>query len=154
MKSAAMLIAALVTLSGNVYGAQSYNGYDAFYADRSGTVFDAPLRQPAGPLRLYSDRGEQGSYTELRSTLNGKAVRIEVAENRVTVNDKTYRFARAITFPGEHATDIYPGNANVFLAAGTSSHPPLLCVEGYGSGSGEANRHQQIFLFVNPLGKS
>jgi hypothetical protein len=153
MKSAAMLTAALVTLSSNVYGARSYDGYDAFYADQSGAVFDAPIRQPAGPLHLYSDRGEQGSYTELRSTLDGKAVRIEVAGNRVTVDDKAYRFARAITFPGEHATDIYPGNANVFLAAGTSSHPPLLCVEGHGSGSGEANRHPQIFLLVNPLAR-
>ncbi|WP_179404429.1 hypothetical protein [Burkholderia guangdongensis] len=153
MKSAVMLMAALATLSSNVHAARTYDGYDAFYADQPGAVFGAPIKQPAGPLHLYSDSGEQGSYTELRSTLDGKAVWIEVAENRITVNGKTYRFARATTFPNEHAIDIYPGNANVFLAAGTGSRPPLLCVEGYGSGSGEADRHQQIFLLANPLAR-
>ncbi|QCP53569.1 hypothetical protein FAZ95_31510 [Trinickia violacea] len=151
MKSAVMLMAALTALSSSANAARSYDSYDAFYAARPGAVFGNPIKQPAGPLHLYSDSGEQGSYTELRSTLDSKIVRIEVAENRITINGKTYRFAHATTFPNEHVIDIYPGNANVFLTAGTNSRPPLLCVEGYGSGSGEADRHQQIFLLVNPL---
>lgn len=154
MKSAVMLLAALAVLSsGSACAARVYADYDAFYAAQPGAVFDAPIGQPAGPLKLYSDVGQEGSYAELRSTLNGKPIRIEVGGNRITVNGKTYRFARAITFPDEHVTDIYPENANVFVADGTSNRPSVLCVEGYGSGSGEADRYQQIFLLVNPLAR-
>lgn len=153
MKPVVMLIAALSTLSGSAHAALSYDDYDAFYAAQPGAVFGAPITQPAGPLRLYSYVGEQGVHTELRSTLDGKAVRIEVAGNSITINGKAYRFTRATTFPGEHATDIHPDNANVFLAARTSNRPSLLCMQGYGSGSGEAGRHQQIFLLVNPLAR-
>ena len=148
MKSVVLLIAALTTLSGCAHAAQSYDDYDVFYAAQPGAVFGAPIKQPVEPLRLYSYVGEQGVHMELRSTLDGKAVRIEVARNRITVNDKTYRFARATTFPGEYGIDIHPDNVNVFLAARTSNRPSLLCMEGYGSGSGEAGRHQQIFLLV------
>ncbi|ADG18401.1 hypothetical protein [Paraburkholderia atlantica] len=153
MKSTVMLMAALAAMSSNAHAVRSYDSYDAFYSAQPGVVFGAPVKQPAGPLHLYSDLGGQGSYTELRSTLDGRALRIEVAENRITVNGKSYRFARATTFPDEYAIDIYPGNAQVFLAGGTSNRPPLLCMEGYGSGSGEADRHQQIFLLVNPLAR-
>lgn len=153
MKSVVLLIAALTTLSGCAHAAQSYDDYDVFYAAQPGAVFGAPIKQPVQPLRLYSYVGEQGVHMELRSTLDGKAVRIEVARNRITVNDKTYRFARATTFPGEYGIDIHPDNVNVFLAARTSNRPSLLCMEGYGSGSGEAGRHQQIFLLVNPLAR-
>jgi hypothetical protein len=154
MKPTMMLMAALAALSTNAYAARSYGSYDSFYAVQPGAVFGAPIEQPTGPLHLFSDLGEQGVHAELRSTLDGKAVRIGVARNRITVNGKSYGFARATTFPDEHAMDIHPDNANVFLAAGTTNRPALLCVEGYGSGSGEAARHQQIFLLVNPLARS
>lgn len=153
MKSIAALVVALITLSGNVHAAQSYDDYDAFYANQPGTVFGDPIKQPSGPLQLYSDVGKEGRYIELRSTLDGKSVQIEVAENRISVNGRTYRFAQAITFPNEYASDIYPENANVFVAAGAGRRAPVLCVEGYGSGSGEADRHQEIYLLVNPLAR-
>ena len=153
MKSAVTLLAALTTLWGSAYAARSYDGYDAFYAAQPGAVFGTPIKQPAGPVQLYTYVGEQGVRMELRSALGGKAVRIEVAENRITVNGKAYRFARAAKFPNEYVIDIRPDNTNVYLAARTSDHPSLLCVEGHGSGSGEAGRHQQIFLLVDPLAR-
>lgn len=153
MKSAVTLLAALTMLSGGAHAARSYDSYDAFYAAQPGAVFGAPIKQPAGPVQLYSYVGEPGARIEFQSTLGSKPVRIEVAENRITVNGKAYRFARAAKFPGEYVIDIRPDNANVYLAARTSDHPSLLCVEGHGSGSGEAGRHQQIFLLVDPLAR-
>jgi hypothetical protein len=149
MKSALMLMAALTALSGGAHATQSYDSYDEFYAAQPGAVFGAPIKQDAGSV--YSHPGAQGIHMHLRSALDGKAVRIDVAENHMTVNGRTYRFARATTFPDEHAINIYPASTKVFLAGGTSNRPSVLCVEGDGSGSGEADRHKQIFLLLDPL---
>lgn len=151
MKSAVIPMAALAILSGNAHAARSYDSYDAFYAAQPDAVFGTPIRQDAGSV--YSYPGEQGIHTDLQSTLDGKPVRIEVAENRMVVNGKTYHFGRATTFPDERAIDIYPGSTKVFLAAGTNNRPPLLCMEGGSSGSGEADRHRQIFILVPPLAR-
>jgi hypothetical protein len=149
MKLTAILMGALTALSGSAHGAQAYDSYDEFYAAQPGAIFDTPIEQ--GADSVYSHPGEQGIYTQLRSTLDGKTISIDVAANRMTVNGETYRFARATTFPGEHAIDIYPASTKVFLAPKTSNRPSLLCVEGGGSGSGEADRHKQIFLLLGPL---
>ena len=152
MRLAAILVGALAALWGSANAALVYDSYDAFYAARPGTVFGAPIEQDADST--YSHPGEQGIYTHLRSALDGKTVGIDVAENHITVNGKTYRFARATTFPDEHAIDIYPASAKVFLARGTRNRPSLLCLEGDGSGSGEADRHKQVFLLLNPLARN
>ncbi|WP_116138377.1 hypothetical protein [Trinickia diaoshuihuensis] len=152
MKSGVILMAALAALSAGAHAAQPYDSYDEFYAAQPGAVFGAPVAQVAGSV--YSHPGEQGIYTHLRSVLDGKAVLIDVAENRITVNGKTYRFTRATMFPDEHAVDVYPAGTKVFLAAGTSNRPSAMCVEGDGSGSGEADRHKQIFLLLDPLARN
>jgi len=152
MKMTTIWMGALAILSGSANAAQVYDSYDAFYAAQPGAVFGAPIEQDADSI--YSLPGEQGIYTHLRSALDGKTVRIDVAENRITVNGKTYRFARATTFPGEYAIDIDPASARVFLARGTRIRPSLLCLEGDGSGSGEADRHKQIFLLLDPLARN
>jgi hypothetical protein len=151
MKSGVILMAALAALSGGAHAAHRYDSYDEFYAAQPGAVFGAPVAQEAGSV--YSHPGEQSIYMHLRSALDGKAVRIDVAENRITVNGKTYRFTRATMFPDEHAVDVYPAGTKVFLAAGTSNRPSAMCVEGDGSGSGEADRHKQIFLLLDPLAR-
>jgi len=128
MKCAAMLVAALAAFASDAHAAVVYDSYDAFYSAQPGAVFGDPIKNDASVVNSYP--GEQGIHTNLRSTLDGKAVRIEVAGNRIVVDGETYRFARATTFPDEQAIDIYPDSANVFLAAGTSNRPSLLGVEG------------------------
>lgn len=138
-------------ITGHACAGQSYDSYETFYAAQPDAVFGAPIQQDS--LAVYSYSGEQGIHTNIRTTLAGRDVRIEVAENRMTVNGKNYRFTRATRFPDEPTVTIYPAGAIVFVAARTDKHPSLLCVEGAGSGSGEAGRHQQIFLLVDPLAR-
>jgi hypothetical protein len=87
----------------------------------------------------------------MRCFSRGRAVRITLAEDRVTINGKTYRYSSAVTFPGEHPSDIYPPSADVFVASRTNTHPAVLCMQGGSDGSGESDRYAQIYLMVNPL---
>jgi hypothetical protein len=113
-------------------------------------VFSKPVRADANVV--YSQPGETGIYTNLKANLDGKVIKIRVSPDHIIVNGRTYRFARAIMQPGEPVADIYPDTANVFLASRMGNRPALLCVSGQSGGSGEADRYQQIFLLVNPLG--
>lgn len=79
-------------------------------------------------------------------------MKIQVASNYLSINKKTYKFVQATTFPDEQTSDIYPGAAEVFIAQSPDNRSSLLCLEGHGSGSGEADRHQQILLLIDPLG--
>ncbi|QBQ97388.1 hypothetical protein [Paraburkholderia pallida] len=131
------------------YAETIYKSYDTFYTDQPGVVFKSPLKRDMGSV--YSNTGDDGVYTELQSTIDGRAVTIQVAPNHLSINKRQYRFTQATIFPNEHATDIYPDDANVFVTERIGNRPPLLCMEGHGSGSGEANRHQQIYVLVDPL---
>ncbi|TKC83645.1 hypothetical protein FAZ69_24120 [Trinickia terrae] len=158
MKTASTLAAALAAMSINA-AAQSYDSYDAFYAAQPDTVFGVPIKQDIDPNEptahvLHSYPDKPGYFTELHAKLEQKALTIELWQNRIVVDGKTYRFARATAFPGEHASNIFPESAEVFVAARANIHPPLVCVEGHGSASGEASsRYQQIFLVMNPLAR-
>jgi len=158
MKIKAML-AVVVTLSGSAWAAQSYDSYDEFYSAQPGAVFGDPITQDVDSIEqnagvIYSHPGKPGIFTKLQARLERKTLNIELWGNRVVVNGKIYRFARAITFPGEHVSDIFPQSTKVFVAPRTETHPPLLCIEGHGSGSGEAaSRYQQISLLVDPLAR-
>jgi hypothetical protein len=149
MKSALFLAAALSALAGGAHAAGTYQSYDAFYAAQPGVVFGDPINSKPGVV--YSSQGEKGIRTELRVMLEGKSVQVAVAEDRITINGRTYRYASAATFPGEHPSDIYTPTADVFLTSRTNAHPALLCVQGDSNGSGESDRHKQIYLLVNPL---
>jgi hypothetical protein len=151
MRIATMLAAALAAVSTGAYAAQTYDGYDAFYAAQPGAVFSEPLKQETG--LVFSRPSKEGTYTDLHTGFAGKATKIQVASNHITVNGRTYSFARATTLPNEPAGNIYPDTANVFVAARAGNRPPILCIEGQGSGSGEADRYQQIFLLVDPLNR-
>ncbi|MGV2291754.1 hypothetical protein AAHK20_23790 [Trinickia sp. YCB016] len=151
MRLPIVLAAALAALAGGACAAETYESYDAFYVARRGAVFGDPIKSKPGIA--YSSPGEQGIYTELRANLEGRAVRITLGENRITVNGKTYRYASAVTFPGEHPSDIYPPTAEVFLTGQTSAHPAVLCVQGGSDGSGESDRYTQIYLLLNPLAR-
>jgi len=151
MRLATMLAVALAAVSTGAYAAQTFDGYDAFYTAQAGAVFSEPVKHEAGIL--HSQPGEEGAYTDLHATVAGTATRIQVAPNHITINGRAYKFARAITLPNEPVGNIYPASANVFIATSVGNRPPLLCVEGHGSGSGEADRYQQIFLLVDPLGR-
>jgi hypothetical protein len=149
MKSALMLAGALAVFAGSACAGGTYESYDAFYAAQPGTVFGDPVKFDAGVV--YSGADGQGVQTELRTTLGAKAVRVALADDRITVNGKTYRYASAATLPGEHPADFPPQSADVFLAARTNAHRAVLCVQGDSNGSGEADRHKQIYLLINPL---
>jgi hypothetical protein len=158
MRIITTLAAALSALSSQV-AAQSYDSYDAFYAAQPGAVFGAPIERDTDPNEpnasvLYASPGKSGYFAELHAKLEQKALNIELWQNRIVVNGKTYRFMRATAFPGEYASYIFPESAEVFVAARTHTHPPLLCLEGHGSASGEASsRYKQIFVVVNPLAR-
>jgi hypothetical protein len=149
MKSALVLAMALVAFAGGVHAAGTYESYDAFYAAQPSAVFGDPIKSKPGIA--YSYPGEKGIHTELRATMGGKAVRVALAEDHITVNGRTYRYSRAVTFPGEHPSDIYPPTADVFLASRTNAHPAVLCMQGGSDGSGECDRYTQIYLLINPL---
>ncbi|CAN0617658.1 conserved exported protein of unknown function [Burkholderia multivorans] len=149
MKATLMLAATLVAFTAGARAAEVYDSYDVFYAAQPGAVFGDPIKHDAGAA--YSYPGESGLHTERRATLGASAVRIDLAPDRITVNDKTYRFARAIAFQGEYASDIHPASAKVLTAPKVKGRPAVLCVEGGSNGSGESDRHRQIYLLVNPL---
>jgi hypothetical protein len=48
--------------------------------------------------------------------------------------------------------EIYPVDVDVFVAERAGDRPPVLCLEGQPNGSGEADRYEQIFLLIDPLG--
>ena len=141
----------LIVISAAAHGSQAFDSYDAFYQSRPGAVFGEPVAHPSSVV--YSYPGKPGLFAEMQATLGNKAIRIEVGQDRIAVNGNVFRFARAVSFPGEQPLDIYPGTAEVFAASSASDRPALLCVEGSGSGSGEASRHQQVFLLVDPLSR-
>jgi hypothetical protein len=143
-----MLAAAIAALSTSAHAGQTYDSYTTFYAAQPGAVFGEPLKNETGVV--YSRPGEDGTYTDLRTTFAGKQIEIQVASNHITVNGNTYRFARATTLPNEPIGSIYPDSANVYIATRAGNRPALLCVEGQSSGSGEADRYTQIFVLVDP----
>ncbi|RQR29040.1 hypothetical protein DIE23_22605 [Burkholderia sp. Bp9143] len=153
------ILAVAVALLAHDATAASYDGYDAFYAARPSSVFRAPVEREVDPTRsgahvLYAYPGKRGEFAALHAELGRKALALELWQNRIVVNGRTYRFGRAKAFPGEYASDIFPDSAVVFAAERTSAHPPLICVEGNGSASGEAaSRYRQVFLMVNPLAR-
>ncbi|WP_296228377.1 hypothetical protein [Ralstonia sp. UBA689] len=149
MKFSAILAAAAIALAKNANAGEIFEDYDSFYATRSHKFFGEPIEFDRDST--YALPRQLGSYVKLQASLEEKPVRVEIAPNRITVNSAAYRLARATAFPGEHPSDIYPPSANVFLASKTSTHPAALCIEGASNGSGEANRHTQIYLLLNPL---
>ncbi|MBB5412824.1 MULTISPECIES: hypothetical protein [unclassified Paraburkholderia] len=154
-----ILVAAMAALSGSAHAAQSYDSYEALYVAQAGAVFGDPIKRNGDPTDqnagvVYSYPGEPGTFMKLQAKLERKTLNIELWKDRLAVDGKSYRFAHATTFPGEHVSEIFPQSANVFIAARTDTHPPLLCVEGHGNGSGEAgSRYRQISLLVNPLAR-
>lgn len=151
MKIVTILVAAVAILSRDVE-AESYDSYDAFYTARSGSVFHDPVGRDAHVL--YAFPGKPGQFAVLRGKLGQTALEIELWQDRIAVNGRAYRFARATAFPGERASDIFPDSADVYVVERTREHPPLICVEGNGSASGEAaSRYRQVFLVMNPLGR-
>ena len=144
-----IVLTALTAFAGGAYAAETYKSYDAFYSVQPNAVFGDPIKSKPGVA--YSSASEQGIYTEVRPTLEGRAVQIKIAGNRITINGNTYRYASAATFPGEHPSDIYTLDADVFLASRTNAHPAVLCMQGGSDGSGESDRHTHIYLLINPL---
>jgi hypothetical protein len=149
MKPSTMFAGTLGLLASNAYPVGVYEGYDPFYAAQPHTVFATPVKFDSA--LVHSIRGEPSIFTELQSRLDERFLRIWVWEDRITVNGKTYRFADATRFPGEHSSFIYPESADVFQASRANGRPSLLCLQGHGSGSGEAGRYTQIYLLVDPL---
>ncbi len=158
MKIVTTLAVALALLARDATAA-SYDDYDAFYAARPGSVFRTPTEREVDPHTsgarvLYAYPGKPGEFAALHVELGRKALAFELWQDRIVVNGRTYRFARARAFPGEHASDIFPDSADVYTTERTNIHPPLICVEGAGSASGEAaSRYRQVFLVVNPLSR-
>ncbi|RQZ19251.1 hypothetical protein DIE15_05915 [Burkholderia sp. Bp9031] len=148
MKSAVMLAAILAAFASGAHGSTTYGSYDEFYAVQSRAAFGGPIEHDASVL--YSDRSGD-VYGEFGVESGGKTQHVEIVGNRMTIGGKIYRFSNATTFPGEHPVEIYPGSASVFFAESVRHRPPALCVEGSGSGSGEADRHRQIYLLINPF---
>jgi len=155
MKGTRVLMTALAIASGNA-SSQSHD-YDTFYGEQPGAVFSAPIGHRHDPIKpdahvIFSYPGREGYFSELRTTLGEKPLKIQIWQDRILVNRKSFRLSHAIAFPQEQATYIFPDSSEVFVAASTDSHPPLLCVSGHGSASGEASsRYQQIFLLIDPL---
>jgi hypothetical protein len=136
-------------LVGDAFAAEIYTDYDSFYAEQPGSVFVDPIEFDRGVV--YATPGEQGVFTEMRSELDGVPVNIVVAANRISINGRKYRFARAVTFPGESASEISPSSASVFLAPHKGARPAALCLQGFSNGSGEASRYAQVYLLIDPL---
>jgi hypothetical protein len=149
MKSALTLVGVLAAFAGSACAARTYESYDAFYAAQPGAVFGDPIKRDADVV--YADADGQGVQTELRTRLGAKTVRVSLDEDRITVNGRTYRYASAASPQGEYPSQFSPQSADVFLAARTSTRPAILCVQGDSNGSGESDRHKQIYLLVNPL---
>jgi hypothetical protein len=158
MKIVTILAVAVAILAHDATAA-SYDDYDAFYAARPNSVFRTPVEREVDPNTpgahvLYAYPGKPGEFAALHAELGRKALTLELWQDRIVVNGRPYRFARAKAFPGEYASDIFPDSADVYTAQRTNIHPPLICVEGSGSASGEAaSRYQQVFLVVNPLSR-
>lgn len=158
MKIVTILAVALLVLARDATAA-SYDGYDAFYAARPNSVFRTSVEREGDPNIpgahvLYAYPGKPGEFAALHAELGKKALALELWQDRIVVNGRTYRFARAKAFPGEYASDIFPDSADVYIAERANVHPPLICVEGNGSASGEAaSRYRQVFMVVNPLSR-
>lgn len=158
MKIVTILAMAVAVLARDA-AAESYDSYDAFYAARPGAVFRAPVGREGdantpGAHVLYTYPGKSGAFTTLRVSLGRKVRDIEVWQDRIVLDGRTFRFARSTAFPGEYVSDIFPDSADVYVAERTGTHPLLICVEGHGSASGEAaSRYQQVFLMVDPLAR-
>jgi hypothetical protein len=133
-------------------------GYEAFYVAQPGAVFGDPVKRNGDPTEQNAGvayLGEPGIFTKLQAKLERKTLNLEIWGDRLAINGKSYRFADATMFPEEHVSEIFPQSANVFISARTDTHPPVLCMEGHRSGSGEAaSRYQQISLLVDPLART
>lgn len=127
-----------------------YDDYDAFYGALPGAVFDTPLTTSDNTLYSYADR--PGMYVDAQTSFYGQRLKIEIGEDRIVVNGRDFRFRRATTFRREQFSKIYPASATVFASDANGNRPPMLCVTGHSDGSGEANRHAQIYLLLDPLG--
>lgn len=143
-------MAVLVAFASGAHATGTYESYDAFYAAQPGAVFGEPI-PPAEAGVVYSYPGTEGIHTWRRANLGRQAVSVELGEDHITVNGKIYRYANAVTFPGEHPSAVDPQTANLFLASKANSHAAVLCMEGSSDGSGEADRYTQIYLLINPL---
>ncbi|WP_322014327.1 hypothetical protein [Paraburkholderia sp. J12] len=151
MKISTFIVATLCVVSTGCHAERRYSDYDVFYAGQPGALFKTPVNQDRSAV--YANSGGGGIYTDVQATIGGKPVKIQVGSNYLSINRKRYRFAQAAIFPGEHVTELYPNAADIFIAQRAGNVPPLLCLEGHGNGSGEADRYQQVYLLVDPLGR-
>lgn len=149
MRIATILTAALSVLSTGVQAAQTYDGYNAFYAAQAGALFSEPIKHDNA---VYTERDDGDLYTRQKTVISGKTARIRIADNHFSINGKVFKFAQATAFPGERINEIYPVDVDVFVAERAGGRPPVLCLEGQPNGSGEADRYEQIFLLIDPLG--
>lgn len=149
MKFSLIFAATAIALAKNAGAGEIFEDYNSFYASRNHQLFGEQIQ--FDNTSTYALPEKPGGYVKLQTLLEGKPLRVEIAPDRITVNGVIHRFGRAKTFPGEYPTDIYPPGASVFLVPRTTVHPAALCVEGASSGSGEANRHTQIYLLLDPL---
>lgn len=149
MKITTTLASVFLMIATTAHAADVYDDYDAYYAAQTGALFASPVKRDEG--KVYSDAGEDDIYIELNAAIDGKPAQIQVASNRLKVHRKTYKFTKAVSFPDERVVDVNPGSVRVFIAGRKGNRPPVLCLEGNGSGSGEAGRHQQVLLLVDPL---
>ncbi|MFC0399430.1 hypothetical protein [Paraburkholderia rhizosphaerae] len=149
MKRFAVVASGIGLLTGNAWATDVYEDYDSFYASQPRAVFTSSMKSESGVS--YAVAGKPGIFTEHRARLDGRTIRLSVAVDRIAVDGKSYRFAHATTFPGEHPSNIYPLSAEVFMASRTDARPALVCLQGYSDGSGEAGRRTQIYLLIEPL---
>lgn len=148
MKISHTLAVVLTVVSVSSYAARSYDSYDTFYAEQPDALFDNSIKQTSNVV--YSSANNE-MHTELMSKINGK--NIDLGEKSIAVNGGMYRYSNAVAFPGEYPSKINPASGDVYLALLPKGRREILCWQGDTIGAGEADRHKQVYLLTNPMGK-
>jgi hypothetical protein len=144
----AALLSAVACLA---HASKTYDSYDAYYSSHSAAVFNGPAK--SGFSEAFDEGDAEGVKTTFETTLDGRPLHITLAADRVIVNGTAYRHVNAITFPTERHPNFSPLSAQVYIAPRRYRRPALVCVQGVSVGSGEYDRHEQIYLLVDPLAR-
>ena len=144
-----------------VYGADSRNGYEAFYAEQAHRAFTWPAysQRNQAVRMIYVSEEEYGKeriedpQIRFEIPLDDHAVDTRLAYDHIIVGDREFRYADAIVFEGETREPDHPMYAALHVAPARHAHPSLLCVESHSGDDDAAIDDDRIplFLIIDPV---
>lgn len=143
MKQKSIIALALAFLSGVAHADKAYDGYDAFFDDQPGQLFQTPTSNDYLPV-TYGPSGE--ATASWAGSIGEMPLKLTVTSRGIRIDNRKYSFADAVRLPGDKQVDVDPRAVTLYIASSAGATGPDICIEAAGSGSGTADRYSQVYV--------